>query len=138
MTGGESDFSRAEYQEICRHIVAIQKAYVTESETRRRESQKAEKEMDLLLLGVIEVLDLLDSPAIQEAGGDQNRFLRKTQRRLSALLEQFGVSEIVIGNNELTPGLVRVLESRGAPTIEVCRRGYRRGARVLRPAEVIT
>lgn len=131
-----------ELGEVRRRIAAIQKAHVTEIEKRRREKHEADQQLDRLMVGVIEVLDLLeavDNGHSSPAGSDQQSLLfRKVKRRLNALLEQAEVTEIPVDGQSLTPGLVRVLESRGSPTIEVCRKGFRRGSRVLRPAEVIT
>ena len=125
------------HEQISERLLAMQRGFVTEIEKERKASHVGTQQMDLLLVGLIEIIELFENLS-NDGSVDHTRLLHKTQRRLSALLEKFEVTEIQIDGNQLKPGFVRVLESRGGPSVQVCRRGYVRGSRVLRPAEVIT
>ncbi|MBK8204399.1 MAG: nucleotide exchange factor GrpE [Bdellovibrionales bacterium] len=127
----------SQHTEVLERLLAMQKGFISCVENLRNENKEAVRQMDLLIIGHIEILDLFDHLP-ENNSSDQLRLLRKTERRLKALLGMFGVTEIEVKENHLKPGLVRVLESTGGANFQVCRRGYMRGNRVLRPAEIIT
>jgi molecular chaperone GrpE (heat shock protein) len=124
--------------EIERRVVALQRRLIETEEARASERQTDSRRHDEICLGIISVLDLLETLR-NEAGGET---LSRAERRLAQLIRRQGISEVT--PTDATPGLVRVVGTR--PTagksqgtvLEICRKGYLAGDRVLRPAEVIT
>lgn len=128
--------------EISHRIIDIQTALVSLQEKHRNESHRSEQQFDRWVVGIIEMLDLLEpflaAPQPSSSPTDQDRVFRKTGRRLQVLLENFGVREIQIDSAEFRAGHVRVLEMRGLSKPQICRKGYTRNDRVLRAVEIIT
>ena len=125
--------------EISHRLIALQTAHVSLQEERLRNTHAAEQQLDDMALGIIDILDLTGSfHACAQADTDTVRVLKKVDRRLKSLLDRFSVREIEFSEGEFTPGLVRVLETRSdLEHAEICRKGYARGNRVLRPVEVV-
>lgn len=128
-------------QELSQRIVEIQKQLLSEVEKSRAEKIRHERKIELLLTRVIEILDLIEpisSPTSASTSlPDSDRLIRKTQKRVAGILSEIGVEEIKVSSVGLKTGYVRVLESHGNE-MQLCRRGYTLGGRVVRAAEVIT
>ena len=149
--------------EVSQRIIDIQTAYVTLQEKHHQILHNNEHKMDTLLLGIIDVLDFLEHFESPEkslySAPEGQKIIKKTTRRLKNLLSQFNVSKIQIHNNIFLPGEVRILEStQSKPSdqskmlnisnaqeensnknnFEICRNGYMRNKRVLRPVDIVT
>jgi molecular chaperone GrpE (heat shock protein) len=73
------------------------------------------------------------------------RVMIQLEKKLTALLRTWQVEVIDLSSKRIEVGKVRVLEARKNfdhpdthAIIEVCRKGYQRGAKIIRPADVIT
>ena len=119
-------------------IIAIQRQLLATEERSRQEARSHGRAHDDFSLAVIDVLDLTERLCSEEGGG----LMAKVARRLKTALTRQGIEEIV--PSLASPSLVKVVDTRAiagegaAKILEICRKGYRLGDRVLRPAEVIT
>lgn len=127
------------FEDLSKRIIAAQRR-LAKSEAGRVESARAyDKSLDDVFLGIIDVIDLLERLSESES---QPVAFNKVVRRLTALLKRFDVHDFVPAHTE--PGRVKVIETRSladhdeGAILGVSRKGYRRGERVLRPAEVIS
>ncbi|OGT41595.1 MAG: nucleotide exchange factor GrpE [Gammaproteobacteria bacterium RIFCSPHIGHO2_12_FULL_40_19] len=76
---------------------------------------------------------------------DQNVVIKKIEKRLRNILTSHDVSEITFPNNQVEVGKARVVETREllsdttpGTILDICRKGYQRNDKVLRPADVVT
>lgn len=123
--------------EIANRISILQKDYVLFQENDRKEKRIAEKGKDRIALGLIEILDLLQSEI--ETPDDLLRIKNVASRKLQNLFSEFELTEISTNKlDELKPGEFRVLESQERQEMMICRKGYRRQGKVLRPVDVIS
>ena len=104
-------------------------------EVERRVTEQAER----LLLDWIEAVDSVDRAlAMQPSDG-----LRGVLGQMEAILARQGVERVGAAGDRFDPELheaISVQESEEAPdhtVLDVARSGYRRGERVLRPAQVV-
>lgn len=129
-------------------IIGLQKSFVlSQEELRNFKTSTAQNNVDSILR-VIDILDLIELILIRENIEDNSNFrvvIKKIEKRLRDLLKYWQVKEIIFTNNQIEPGKVRVLDTRTAfmgvlpgTIIEICRKGYQQGERVIRPADVIT
>jgi len=122
---------------ISQRVVAIQRSLLSLDTARREEGHRHQRDLEELLLAVVEILDLIDRMKTQ----DDAPYIDKIGRRIELLLKRRGLIEI--NESQVVPELVKVVDSRpeadvrSGAVLEVCRRGYRLGDRVLRPQEVI-
>ena len=122
---------------ISHRIVTIQRELLGLDTARREEGHRHQRDLDELLLAVVEILDLTERLKSQ---GDAP-YIDKVGRRIDMLLKRRGLTEIT--EPRVVPDLVQVVDSRlvsdvdSGTVLEVCRKGYRIGERVLRPQEVV-
>lgn len=95
-------------------------------------------------LKIIDILDMLDI-LHENSLLDHNAVIKKIEKRLRNILTAHDVSEITFLNNQVEVGKARVVETRELSSdttpgiiLEICRKGYQRNDKVLRPADVIT
>jgi molecular chaperone GrpE len=110
---------------------------------RKRSAQEVERRVtegtERLLLDWIEAVDSVDRAlAMQPSDG-----LRSVLEQMEAILARQGVERVGAAGDRFDPELheaISVRESDGVPdrtVLDVARSGYRRGDRVLRPAQVV-
>lgn len=104
-------------------------------EVQRRVSEEAER----LLLEWIEAVDSVD----RAIGMQPSDGLRSVLEQMEAILSRQGVERVGAAGDRFDPELheaISVRESNEVPdrtVLDVARSGYRRGERVLRPAQVV-
>jgi molecular chaperone GrpE (heat shock protein) len=129
----------SDFEFLISRVTQIQRQLVEEREHAVQTHRKHVAEFDSLCLALIGIVDLLERLCLEP---DAGAYLDKVVRKILAALKAAGVEQIVAKTVE--PGLVRVLETRVAADkpngaiLEVCRKGYRSGERILRPIEVIS
>ena len=107
--------------------------------------------LDDYALKIIDVLDMIETiKSNVNLDDDKNLnlefIIKKIERRLVNVLQYYDVEEITFADNQIQVGATRVLETQKQPLgnnpagtiIKVCRKGYRCGDKILRPADVIT
>lgn len=136
--------------EIIEHInedvAKIQTSNVKLQEELKMHKDKIENTLDRACLQIIEILDFIYS--IEKSMDLENLKLvvNKILRKLTLFLEELKVTEIILEDNALVDSkLTRVIDTKDvvAPKIqgeilEICRRGYMRAGKVIRPLDVIT
>ena len=121
-------------------VTRFQREVLTLREEREVARRGHTSDVEGLLIGIIEVIDVIDQLIKNGEGG----YLPKVGKLLRSVLKRHGVERCEFPDGLAAPGRVRVLETRSAPgmpagkILELCRQGCLAGDRVLRPAEVIT
>jgi molecular chaperone GrpE (heat shock protein) len=132
-------------------LVELQKAkigLVARLDACERRARENENDLFLELLGVLDafenLLDNMDPDALDKSAKRALKSVGAIQRKLTRLLEARGLERLEFPDARARVGLCKVVETRATEGAEegtilaVVRNGYRRGERVLRPAEVIT
>jgi molecular chaperone GrpE (heat shock protein) len=132
-------------------LVELQKAkigLVAELDACERRARENENDLFLELVGVLDafenLLDNMDPDALDKSAKRALKSVGAIQRKLSRLLEARGLERLEFPDARARVGLCKVVETRATEGAEegtilaVVRNGYRRGERILRPAEVIT
>jgi molecular chaperone GrpE len=110
---------------------------------RKRAAQEVERRVaegaDRLLLEWIEAVDSVDRAlAMQPSDG-----LRSVLEQMEAILTRQGIERVGAAGDRFDPELHEAISVRGSDQVpdrtvlDVARSGYRRGERVLRPAQVV-
>jgi molecular chaperone GrpE (heat shock protein) len=136
-----------------RKLIDFQREIITLSERLASERQACLEREEALLLELIGALDAFENlfkhlqdkePELDKPVRRALRSFRAIQRKLLRTLEHRGVERIDLTDGKAVIGLCKVIETRDIPGREageilaMVREGYRRGERILRPAEVIT
>ena len=141
---------RDSLQEIEARIGELQKSHVSLQEELKKLQNHVERNLDDHALRIIDILDMLDMIKLNmtlddPANSNAQLIIKKTEKRLTDILRHSQVQEIIFKDGRIEAGKTRVLETRQVsneiPTgtiIEVCRKGYQRGDKTIRPADVIT
>lgn len=137
------------FEHIEKRIIELQQAHVCLQEELKRTQNKTERDMDEIALRLIDILDLIH--LTKKSSGDVNAapaapvITQKIEKRLLELFKRWQVQEIVFKEDQVETGKARVLETRPVSSdiapgtiIEICRAGYQRGSKTIRPADVIT
>ncbi len=135
-------------------LVAFQREIIGLSESLRREKEQRKEDEERLFLDLLTVLDAFENIfahlADKESGFDRSaqrgiKSFRAIHRKLIRLLEDREVVRIVLEEGEPAPmAWCQVVETAVAEgreegaVLAIVKHGYRRGERVLRPAEVMT
>ena len=132
-------------------LTEIQKSQVSLQEKLKNGENEFERRIDDAILRMIDILDMIElSSKNRDVSGDMNPnaplVIKKIEKRLLELIRCWQVQEIRFEDGKIEPGKVRVLETRKISSseistgsiIEVCRKGYQRGNKIIRPADVIT
>jgi len=127
-------------EQIAARIAALQKSYILLQEQSKNDKNTVERDLDEAALRIIDILDLITANSYT----DKQIIINKIEKRLLDLLRRWQVQEIIFKDGKIEVGKARVMETRSAvdmPTgtiLEVCRKGYQRGAKTIRSADVIT
>lgn len=134
--------------QISKQVTELQKTCITSQEAASNAERQHGKIIDALLLQLIDVLDLIEifkKNTVLYTENKNHCLLLKIEKRLEQVLARLNVHEIVFPDHKILPGIARVLESQAScdgltsgMIIDICRRGYQRGDKVIRPADVIT
>ena len=129
-------------------IVELQRSHVVLQEELKKTQHSLERNTADLALKIIDILDMLETTKENtdlHASLDAQLVIKKISKKLSMLLENLQVQEILFLDGKIAAGTTRVLETRPAEgdvqpgtILEICRKGYRCGNRVIRAADVIT
>lgn len=140
-------------EKIETRLIEIQKSQVSLQEKLKQGEHEFERMIDDAVLRMIDILDMIElSRKNRDVSGDADPNLntplviKKIEKRLLELIRCWQVQEIRLEDGKIEPGKVRVLETRKSSgseistgsIIEVCRKGYQRGNKIIRPADVIT
>ncbi len=118
-------------------IMQTQRKLVEVSEAHHEEQLRTEKKLLEIHLGTIEILDLAERLSKNAEIPELKRVIQKCQ----STLKRHGIHEIQA--EQVTPHLVKVIETRAHDSLkpgsilEVSRKGYQMGSKVLRAMEVI-
>lgn len=138
-------------EEIENRICELQKNYVTLQEQNKSLKINFERALDDNILRIIDILDTIE---LIKGGSTDNQtttnvdsvlIVNKIQKRLLEFLKKNQVQEITFKDSRVEVGKARVLETRTpqqdrplGTILEICRKGYERGSKVIRPADVIS
>ena len=134
-------------------LIGFQKSLVSLSRELETEKELARNREDELYLKLAAVLDACEN--VFNTVRDKEETLDKSTRRmlksfqainrkLVRILEESGVERLVFADGNAEIGLCKIVDTQvmedaeDGTIVSVIRSGYRRGARILRPAEVIT
>jgi molecular chaperone GrpE (heat shock protein) len=118
-------------------VMEAQRKLVEVSDARHEDQLRTEKKVCEIHLGTIEILDLAERLSKNAEIPELKRIIQKCQ----STLKRHGIQEIQA--EQVTPHLVKVIETRAHDSLkpgfilEVSRKGYQMGSKVLRAMEVI-
>jgi molecular chaperone GrpE len=106
---------------------------------------------DNTALKIIDIIDMIESFSSDKTIEPDDavlwntqQLIKKIEKRLMDLLRQWKVKKISFENGQIEKGKARVMETRilhgknPSDIISICREGYQRGEKVIRPADVVT
>ena len=137
-------------EQIETRICELQKFCVSLQEQLKNSQNNFERNLDDSALRIIDILDMIDTVKLNmdldnEANSNAYLIINKIAKRITDVLIRLQVQEIAFTDNRIEAGKARVLETRkvlketpAGTIIEVCRKGYQRGNKIIRPADVIT
>lgn len=131
---------------INEHIYHTQKLNVELQEELQNAKHKAENTLDRATFRIINTLDFIYSIKKTLEIESLQIIIDKILKKLMLFLEEVGVQEIVLEENcTVDSKLTRVVDTKDASDskksgsiIEICRRGYIRSGKVIRPVDVVT
>jgi len=111
-------------------------------QTLKKDSDRCIEDSALRIIDILDMIHLMQSSLNADASVV---IIQKITKRLYDILKQWQIYEITFPSGQIEVGKVRVIETRPASTdistgtiIEICRKGYQRGNKIIRPADVIT
>ena len=131
-------------------VSELQKSHVSLQEAHKDAQHHFEHDRDAAALQIIDILDMIETVKFnrdfnREVNPNAHFTLKKIEKKLTEILRHWKIQAILLNEGQLQAGKTRVLETRkvseGISTgtiIEVCRKGYQRGDKTIRPADVIT
>lgn len=140
-------------QRLQEKLIDFQRDIISLSQELQSEKQAFQDSEDNLLLELLLGLDAFENifKHLEEKDATFEKSVRRAlqsfqgiQRKIVRILEERGVEKIEFPDGKAVIGLCKVIETRAVDRlaegeiIAIVRNGYRRGDRVLRPAEVIT
>ena len=137
-------------EQVKKRICELQKAHVSLQEQFKIYQNNTERNLNDSALRIIDVLDMIEKTKSNmdldsEANSNMWLIIKKIEKRLTDILRYWQVQEIVFKDDRIEVGKARVLETRKVSgeiftgvIIEVCRKGYQRGDKIIRPVDVIT
>ncbi len=131
---------------ISGHIYSTQKLNVELQEELQNVNRESANTLDRAALRVINTLDFIYSIKKTLEIESLQIIIDKILKKLRLFLEEIGVSEIVLEDNCIVDSkLTRVVDTKNGAynqkpgsIIEICRRGYIRSGKVIRPVDVVT
>lgn len=138
-------------EQVEMRICELQKAHISLQEQFKAYQNNNERNLNDSALKIIDILDMIETTKSNtdlldgEASSNVRLIIKKIEKRLTDILRYWQVQEIIFKDGQIEVGKTRVLETRKVPgktptsvIIEVCRKGYQRGDKIIRPADVIT
>ena len=137
-------------EQIEKRICELQRAHVLLQEKLKKMENNFEAQLDDAALRIIDILDLIilaktNRDLDSESNTQAQLILKKVEKRLSDILKRWQIQEIILKGDRVEVGKTRVLETRNfsgetaaGSIVEVCRKGYQRGNKIIRPSDVIT
>lgn len=137
-------------EQIEQRICELQKTHLSLQEQFQRSQHDFERNLDHSALQIIDVLDMIETTKLNlniegEANSNARLIVKKIEQRLNNILRYWQVQEIVFKDGQIEAGKTRVLETQkvsdaipAGTIVKICRKGYLRGAKTIRPADVIT
>ena len=138
-------------EQIEARIAALQQSHIALEEQLKQTQNDLEHHIDDAALRVIDILDMIatvqSKVTINEEASHStgSLIIKKIEKRLADILRRWQVQEINVADGRVEVGKTRVIETRqtsdevtAGMIIEVCRKGYQRGNKTIRPADVIT
>lgn len=131
-------------------ILALQNAHLSLEEDIKKLRHDFENHIEHSALRTIDILDMIDNiKSNLNLEGEQNKdtqfIIKKIEKRLCSILRFWEVQETILKDGQVEVGKTRVLETQAIPggiaagtILKVCRKGYQRGEKIIRPADVIT
>jgi len=135
-------------EQLQTHVVQVQRQLVAQRQRLMQQERSSQVAFDKLCLGIIDVLDLTEQltriSSDDSVNSDVPKAIAKVNRRLATLLKRQGIEECRLSGNMPEAGKCRVVgtqndsDKQPGEIVEILRRGYCSGQRVLRPIEVMT
>lgn len=131
-------------------ICELQKAHIALQEQLKKNQTNFERTIEDSALRVIDILDMIETAKLNmildgEINSNAQIIINKIEKRLLGVLQCWQVQEITLKNGQIEAGKIRVLETQKASVetpkgsiVVVCRKGYQRVDKIIRPADVIT
>lgn len=134
-------------------LIDLQQQRLTLSREMDTQDKQFREQQDRLFLDLVGVLDSFENifnsmqgheEALDKPAKRAMKSFRGIQRKLVRTLEETGIERIEFADGKAEIGLCKIIDTQAVPDSEegtvlsVIRHGYRRGDRILRPAEVIT
>jgi molecular chaperone GrpE (heat shock protein) len=137
------------FEQIQARICHLQKTELRLQDELKKSTHDFERFIDNYALRIIDILDMIEmiKPTIEKENNATGQLIiKKVEKRLSAILQSCDVKEITFANEGIEIGKTRVLETQQKtspeiPTgtiVKICRKGYQRANKTIRPADVIT
>ena len=129
-------------------ISELQRSNIKLQEQLKKDQNNFEYVLNDAALRIIDILDMITTvePNIGlDDGTNAQLVIRKIEKRLIDVLRHLQVQEIVFKDYQIETDKIRVLATRpvsgdlpAGTIIEVCRKGYQRNGKTIRPADVIS
>ena len=137
-------------EQIKTRICELQNAYVSLQEQSKKSQNNFDRNLEDSALRIIDILDMIEMAKLNmdlegTINSNAQRIINKIEKRLFGILQSWQVQEIVFEEGKIEVGKSRVVETQKVsgeiPTgtiIEICRKGYQRRDKIIRPTDVIT
>ncbi|NCT57118.1 MAG: nucleotide exchange factor GrpE [Legionella sp.] len=136
-------------QDVATRITDLQKAHVALQDTVKTSQQQLDRTIEEASLKIIDILDLLEHQKTDSSTDMLPQhtalIIKKINKRLIELLTRWHIEEIKLDEGLVKPGKTRVLETQpqtestpSGTVLKVCRKGYQRENKILRPVDVIS
>ncbi len=137
--------------EAKKRINKLQTAYLSLQEKFSEHQYQADCALEGYILRMIDIIDMMETMQANfrdnhTGNANTELLIKKVKKRLMGILQDCDVTEIHFENNQIEIGKARVLEKQAAPSpeissgtiLKICRKGYQRQDKVIRPVDVIT
>lgn len=137
-------------KQVEKRICELQNGHVALQEQLKTCQTNMERNLNNSALKIIDIIDMLETTKSNidlnnTTNTDFHPIIKKVEKRLLDILKYWQIEEIVFRDKQIEIGKARVIETRessgevpAGSIIEVCRKGYKCGNKVVRPADVIT
>lgn len=140
-------------EKVEKQICTLQYAHISLQEQLKNTHNKFERNLEDAALKIIDILDMMENARTHlnlcdalnsRANANAELILHKIEKRLSAVLQCLQVQEISLTDGQNEIGTIRVIDTKTSlitsskgEILEVCRKGYKRGTKIIRAADVI-
>ena len=132
-------------EQVEARITALQQSHIALQEQLKQAQNSLDRHIDDSTLRVVDILDMIDTIKANVTLSESPIIIKKIEKRLTDILRRWQVQEIDTTHGRVEAGKTRVIETRQASNetpagmiIEVCRKGYQRNNKIIRPSDVIT